>query len=407
MSEALKLSNAPCGQEERLKLALACGGFGTWDWDLSTGQLVWDERMHELYGMQPKTFSGSYMDIIALLHPDDRGVLADQLMRIGESRESEAREVEFRILLPDGRERFLADRSEAILGTDGQIQRMIGITWDVTNRKQAELELEQARNEAEAANARMKRDLLAAARVQQSLLPERLPVLPGLSTAWLYRPCEELAGDALNLFAVDDRYLIAYVLDVCGHGVPSSLLAVSVMRNLGLGDGSVILSNDEQGVSDRLASPAQVCERLNRLYPMNNRSRLYFTILYGVLDTRDRAFRYTCAGNPGPVLVRPGSEAEHFNPSGFPIGLFPGVEYEESRITLNAGDRLYLSTDGIGEEHSRDEELFGWQRYSDVLQKLSHRPLDEGLDQVVDDAIAWCGKPDLRDDVAIVGLELR
>ena len=82
------------------------------------------------------------------------------------------------------------------------------------------------------ANQRMKRDLDAAARVQQTLLPEGCPEIQGLNFAWTYRPCDELAGDALNIVRINDDLIALYLLDVSGHGVPAALLSVTATRSL-------------------------------------------------------------------------------------------------------------------------------------------------------------------------------
>ena len=123
-SDAQLVDQARRESEDRLKLVLSSGGFGTWDWDLESGRLIWDEHTHDLYGVTPGKFSGSYDDFLMLLHPDDRDVLYQQLTRMGESRETEAHEVEFRIKLPSGRERTLADRSEVFFDNDGRIERI-------------------------------------------------------------------------------------------------------------------------------------------------------------------------------------------------------------------------------------------------------------------------------------------
>lgn len=124
--------------EERLNLALNTGGFGTWDWDLINDQLNWDSRTHRLYGLKPDSFSGKYHDFLKLLHPDDRGILTKQLSSITENAEDFIHEVEYRIIRPNGTTRYLADRCEVFRSNANQIERMIGITWDITARKLAE-----------------------------------------------------------------------------------------------------------------------------------------------------------------------------------------------------------------------------------------------------------------------------
>ena len=92
--------------------------------------------------------------------------------------------------------------------------------------------LESLNQQLDTANQRMSHDLQAAARVQQSLLPSGTTELPGAHFAWKYTPCDELAGDFLNYFPLDERHLAMFVVDVSGHGAASALLAVAVGRFL-------------------------------------------------------------------------------------------------------------------------------------------------------------------------------
>jgi len=103
--------------------------------------------------------------------------------------------------------------------------------------KEAFAKIDRQNQDLSHANERMKRDLDAAARVQQTLLPDSLPEVQGLSFAWSYRPCDELAGDALNIFRINDDLIALYLLDVSGHGVPAALLSVTVTRGLHLARG--------------------------------------------------------------------------------------------------------------------------------------------------------------------------
>ena len=78
----------------------------------------------------------------------------------------------------------------------------------------------------------MSRDLKAAARIQETFLPREVPRVPGTDFAWIYRPCDELAGDGLNVIPLGDRKLGLYILDVSGHGVAAALLSVTLSRLL-------------------------------------------------------------------------------------------------------------------------------------------------------------------------------
>ena len=102
----------------------------------------------------------------------------------------------------------------------------------VATVRQLERNLAERNEELVAANNRMSRDLRAAARIQESFLPRVPPELDGLTFAWAFRPCDELAGDGLNAIQLDGDQVAIYILDVSGHGVASSLLSVSLSRLL-------------------------------------------------------------------------------------------------------------------------------------------------------------------------------
>jgi sigma-B regulation protein RsbU (phosphoserine phosphatase) len=256
----------------------------------------------------------------------------------------------------------------------------------------------------EDANARMNSDLQAAARVQQSFLPRSLPDIEGAHLEWHYRPCQELAGDYLNVLALDSHRIGMYVVDVCGHGVPSSLLAVQVARDLVSAERDSLLITAD---GSALNSPAEVATRLNRMYPMDDNAGLYFTFLYAVLDTRDRQLRYVSAGNPGPVQVGVDGAVQVHDAPALPIGLFADAQYEDSILSLNEGDRIYLHSDGLSEERNADGEMFGMEQIEEVLRARRGESLSDSLESVVAQVIDWQGSEHLSDDIAVLALELQ
>jgi len=251
-----------------------------------------------------------------------------------------------------------------------------------------------------AANERMQRDLEAAARVQQALLPDEAPVVEGAEFAWCYRPCDELGGDALNIFKLDDQQVAFYVSDVSGHGVPSALLSVAVGHQLSQlfaegGDGNE--GNNE------LIDPARLAKRLNTLFPMDTKARLYFTLVYGVLNMQTREFRFVSAGSPGPTVIRADGSKEVHDVPAVPIGMFEESEYENTVIQLQAGDRIYLHSDGLYEErHGESGELFERERMTGALADKRSDPLEQSITGLVDAVLEWRGEPNLSDDATVV-----
>ena len=278
----------------------------------------------------------------------------------------------------------------------------------VLARVQTQLALKRAKEELSTAHARMKRDLEAAAKVQQALLPAAAPASDRARFAWTYRPCDELAGDALNVFRIDDRHIGVYILDVSGHGVPAALLSVSVTHSLsqrGTASSVITEPTDDQG-GFTVTDPARVAQQLNRYFPMAANAQRYFTLVYGVLDTQTGQFRFVTAGHPGPIIVRAGGSVESVEEPGYPIGIVDEAEFDDLTVELNGGDRLFLHSDGVNEQMDRDGEMFGRSRTRDVLAKHRADPLDEVLARVVEAVTAWKGDKDFSDDISLVALEM-
>ncbi|MBI4719697.1 MAG: SpoIIE family protein phosphatase [Chitinivibrionia bacterium] len=277
-------------------------------------------------------------------------------------------------------------------------------------RVQTQVSLKRMREELRLAHARMKHDLEIAAQVQRALLPTDLPSFPGAAAcAWRYIACDELAGDAVNIFGVEDRYLCFYVLDVSGHGVPASLVSVSVTRNLTIyaDRSSLVRTESADGSGSAISGPAEVARRLNRIYPMDTSdANLYFTLVYGVLDTQTNRLRFVCAGHPGPVLVRVNGVAEVMNLSALPIGILADAEFEEKELDLHPGDRVYLYSDGVIEQPNASGEMFGQDRLQALIAGQRSVSLQASLDALVGSLVAWRGSGRFEDDISVVAIEI-
>jgi sigma-B regulation protein RsbU (phosphoserine phosphatase) len=252
----------------------------------------------------------------------------------------------------------------------------------------------------------MSQSLEAAAAIQRSLLPESMPQVPGVEFAWAFDPCYELAGDSLDVFRIDDEHLAMYVLDVVGHGVPAALLSVTLARILSFARRQSSLSG-KGSFADRglVASPKAAAERLNQLFPMNEESRQYFTLFYGVLHLPSRQLRYVAAGHPAPVLLPEDASCRNLLVGGFPIGLAKQPKYEERTADLNPGDRLYLYTDGLLEAADQDGREFGATRLGEEIERHRSLPLEASVQALEATAKGWASGQ-LHDDLSILALEI-
>jgi sigma-B regulation protein RsbU (phosphoserine phosphatase) len=282
----------------------------------------------------------------------------------------------------------------------------------VEQKTELELSLAQRNQELAVANRRlgaayqaMKRDLRAAARIQEALLPQAPPAVPGARFAWGFEPCEELAGDTLNVVPLDRDHVGLYLLDVSGHGVAAALLSVTLSQLLAPTRGEAsILVRTCPGREDEPVPPAEVAAHLNRRFPWNPDTEQYFTLSYGILNHTTGEFRYVSAGHPGPLHVPPEGEAVFVEAPSLPIGVGEGP-YKERTLRLEPGSRLYLYSDGIPEGTNAAEEPFGKQQLRASLAADRDRPLGASITALLDDFHTWCGRSQHRDDVSILGVE--
>jgi len=144
--------------ENRLQIAVSAGNIGIWDWDIETDDLIWDESMYHLYGIQKRDFGGAYDAWRSTLHPEDRtlteGAIKDAIHGIREYM------TEFRIIRPDGKTRMINAKSKTFFDLNGKAIRMTGTNVDITEIRETENklldineELVKAKEKAEAANA--------------------------------------------------------------------------------------------------------------------------------------------------------------------------------------------------------------------------------------------------------------
>jgi phosphoserine phosphatase RsbU/P len=277
----------------------------------------------------------------------------------------------------------------------GEVTHYIGIQSDVTARRVAEDGLRRSKEA-------MEHDLRLAARVQQALLPPPEVEVGALRVAHAFHPCDDLAGDGVGIVPLPDGQIGLYVLDVSGHGVGAALLSFTLNHLLSpTVDGALVTERGESGPS--AVSPARLAERLNRQFPMD-RTRQYFTLVYGVMAPTSGHFRYVMAGHPAPVLLPRGEAPHPVAGAGLPIGMLEQAVFEDASLTLRPGDRLYFYTDGVIEALNAAEDEFGLGGLLAEIVRWRDRPLREGLELVAAAVRAWCNDA-VTDDVSLLAVE--
>ena len=165
-----------------------------------------------------------------------------------------------------------------------------------------------------------------------------------------YVPSRELGGDSYDYRWIDDDHLIAYLVDVSGHGVESAMVAVSV-HNL-LRSGTLPRAT--------LLEPDAMLAELNRLFPMESQGGNYFTAWYGVYQPSNRTLRYASAGHPPALALvggRGGVEHTQLATAAIPVGILPDTTFATSSYVVPAGADILLYSDGAFELSMADG---GW-----------------------------------------------
>jgi sigma-B regulation protein RsbU (phosphoserine phosphatase) len=154
-----------------------------------------------------------------------------------------------------------------------------------------------------------------------------------------------------------------------------------------------------------ISRPSEVVSRLNRHFLSNPGVSRFFTMIYGILDRQTVEFRYTAAGHFGPIHLSRSSARRIGETGGIPVGLLDSATYEEHRLTLSCGDRLYLCTDGIMEAANEAEEEFGEERLLETLDASRDSTLDDSLSSVMDRVEKWSAPGGARDDASMLAIE--
>jgi phosphoserine phosphatase RsbU/P len=268
-------------------------------------------------------------------------------------------------------------------------------------------QLESLNGQLNEMNGRMKRDLHAAARMQQSLLPNESNEINEVCIAWNYTPCDELAGDFLNYAKLDDHTIGLYVVDVCGHGTASALLAVAIGRVLStvVSATSLLVRLDPFTGKRVVTAPATVVGELNKRFPMESQGGLHFTILYGLLDLRTNLFRYACGGHPQPVHLPKGQKCLFAPGEGLAVGWVDDVDFDEYTLQLASGDRLLLYSDGVPEAMDADLEQLTNERMLAELDASREQPIADQVSHIRTVVTNWCKPKGPLDDVSILLIE--
>ena len=241
------------------------------------------------------------------------------------------------------------------------------------------------------ARERLEQELRVARVVQQTLLPKELPELAGWQVAAYWQPAQAVSGDFYDFINLPDGNLGIVEADVTGKGVPAALVMASARGIL-----RVAAEQDP-------ASPGKVLAHVNELLCPDIPPSMFVTCLYGVLNPHTGRFVFANAGHNLPAKCTADAVVE-LRATGMPLGLLPGMTYDEYEGTLELGESLLIYSDGLVEAHNPQGEMFGFPRLRTMACGLGSGP---ALIEHLRGALADFAGPgwEQEDDVTFVTLE--
>lgn len=240
------------------------------------------------------------------------------------------------------------------------------------------------------ARERLEQELRVARLIQETLLPKEVPALPGWQVAVYWQPARAVGGDFYDFLTLPDGRLALIVADVTDKGVPAALLMATTRAIL-------------RGCARRLLSPGAALERSNELLCPEIPPNMFVTCLFAILDPASGRLQYANAGHDLPYWRHNGSVVE-LRATGMPLGLMPGVHYEEKEVSLVSGDSILFYSDGLVEAHNPQRDMFGFPRLRELV--ASH-PSGMGLiDFLLAELAGFTGPGwEQEDDVTLLTLQ--
>jgi GAF domain-containing protein len=235
---------------------------------------------------------------------------------------------------------------------------------------------------------RLETEVQLARQIQQTFIPDVLPVHPKWQIAARWRTARQVGGDFYDVIELPNDRLGIFIADVADKGMPAALF-MALTRTL------------VRAAVIETSSPAEALCRVNDLLLPDTQQGMFVTAVYGELDLMEGRFTYVNAGHNPPFLVR-GSQVEKLTRTAVALGVMEQPNIRENTLSLSNGDTLFLYTDGLTEAFSDDGDLFGDDRVMDALKAAQTGSVEDVIVAVEDCLNEFIGTTPLGDDLTML-----
>jgi serine phosphatase RsbU (regulator of sigma subunit) len=239
------------------------------------------------------------------------------------------------------------------------------------------------------------RELEIAKNIQLSLLPKRIPDIPGVALAGICVPAKDVGGDYYDFLHHGDGSLDLLIADVSGHNVGAALIMAETRTFI-------------QSRSEHLGTPANILKALNQFfYDDLTQAELFVTMFYLQFQPETHRAMFASAGHSPPLLWKGADKSlERLDVEGLIIGVYKEFPYEQAEISLEPGDCLLLYTDGVIEAENAEGEFFGEDRLGQLLLTSNELSPQDLIDHIFDQVRLFTGQHSFLDDVSLVVMKM-
>lgn len=251
----------------------------------------------------------------------------------------------------------------------------------------------------QAERQRIEQELRVAHDFQQMLLPKACPAIPGYQIAAFSAPAQEVGGDYYDFFFVDElqRHLGVVIADVSGKGIPGALIMAVVRCTM-------------RAMAQDNLSPRDVMVKVNERVYADTKENVFVTMTYGILDTKERTFRFARAGHEPLVTIKEDARPVQLSsPGGIAMGLVGGDLFsmlEEEIVYLESGETAVMYTDGVIEAMDSAQNEYGQQRFFNLIAHNRHMSPQEIIENALADIGRFTKGHPQHDDITLLAIRV-
>jgi sigma-B regulation protein RsbU (phosphoserine phosphatase) len=239
---------------------------------------------------------------------------------------------------------------------------------------------------------RLETEVQLARQIQQTFIPETLPILSGWDLAARWLTARQVGGDFYDVMELPGKRIGLFIADVADKGVPAALF-MALTRTL---VHAAVIETE---------SPAEALRRVNDLLIPDTQQGMFVTAVYAVLYPETGELVYANAGHNPPLWLTHANKAERLTRTSMALGVLEGEGVEERRIKLKQGDILLLYTDGLNEAFSPDGDIFGEERIVAALRAGRDKSAERLLQVIEADLEQFVGDEAQSDDLTMLLLK--